>query len=142
MRTFLLLLSFLSFGCSYSVSAQTVFYSYDPGGNRITRGTVRLYSAKQSGSEQEEKITNSLLTCQVTVYPNPTAGELNIAISNGEEDALSRIWLYDDSGKLLKTLEVTGNTSTTIDLSGYSEGMYLIDFSQGDSKSYYKVIKQ
>lgn len=58
----------------------------------------------------------------VSMYPNPTDGELKI--ENGELK-MENVQVYDVYGKLLMTVEVNGNT-TTIDASSFSSGIYFV----------------
>lgn len=144
MKRITLFLAFiLNLLVTFSQSAQTSF-SYDRAGNRISRRVILLSSARISSDSipEEEKIRNSFPACKVTVYPNPTEGEVNLVIYEGAEEAVSQIAVYSDSGQLLITREVKGNTEVSVDLSSYSSGVYLIDFIQGESRSYYKVIKK
>lgn len=145
MKTGSLFLAFLFVGGTFTIAQQTrkMCFDYDAAGNRISRTVITLSSAQRSAFDpEEEKIDRTLLNCKVTVYPNPTEGEVILTITNGQEEGISSIGVYDDSGKLLKTLEARGNVSVSIDLSSYSEGVYLINFSQGDNKSFYKIIKK
>ncbi len=145
MKTFLFLLVFF-FGGHVCMGQQQpkAVYDYDMAGNRIVRTILNLKSARSAlpDQEREGKISNSLLACKVIAYPNPTLGEVILSISNGEEEAVSGICVYDANGKLLKKSEATGNVDVSIDLSSYPAGIYLIDFHQGESSSFYKIIKQ
>ena len=143
MKTLFSLLSFLAL-CSLSFAQQRVNFSYDAAGNRIGRTVITMSRAMHAVSDslEQEKVSNTLYACKVTVYPNPTEGEVNLSVSNGREDAVSAVVVYDVSGNLLKTLQIQGNTSVSIDLSDYPEGIYLIDFRQEESASYYKIIKK
>lgn len=148
MKTLLLILSFVGIS-TLSLAQQRIAYSYDSAGNRITRTVLTMRSATQSLENdsiaekiEAEGISRNLSECKVTVYPNPTQGELKISITNGEEDAIAEITVYSNSGQFLKTLKAEGNTVVPIDLTPYPSGIYLIDFRQGESRSYYKIIKQ
>lgn len=101
MKTFLL---FLGGHICMAQQLPKAVYDYDVAGNRIARTVLNLKSARSAtpGQEQEDKISNSLLTCKVIAYPNPTLGEVILSISNGEEEAVSGICVYDANGKLLK----------------------------------------
>ncbi len=126
---------------------QTISYSYNNAGNRIGRYVIMLRASSQHADsliqqKEEEGISRSLLTCKITVYPNPTQGEVHVTISNGEEDAISDIFVHSEAGQLLMTLKATGNSTVPIDLSPFTSGIYLINFQQADNRSYYKIIKQ
>lgn len=148
MKTLLFLLGFIALS-NLSPAQQRIAYEYDVAGNRIRRTVLTMRSAAQSLETdsiaekiEAEGISRSLRECKVTVYPNPTQGELTFSISNGEENAVSEIRVYSSNGQLLKTLKAEGNTDIPIDLTPYPSGIYLIDFRQGESKSFYKIIKQ
>lgn len=143
MKTLFLILIFLAAG-SFSSAQQKVSFSYDAAGNRISRTVITLSRAMRAAPDslEQEKVNHTLYTCKVTVYPNPTEGEVNLSVSNGKEDAVSDIAVYDVSGNLLKNLQIEGNTSVSIDLSDYPDGIYLINFRQEESVSYYKIIKK
>ena len=143
MKTLFIILGSLAAG-SFSFAQQRVAFSYDAAGNRISRTVITLSRAMRAASDslEENKVNHTLYACKVTVYPNPTEGEVNLSVSNGKEDAVSDVAVYDVSGTLLKTLQMEGNTSVSIDLSDYPDGIYLIDFHQEESVSYYKIIKK
>lgn len=70
----------------------------------------------------------------ISVYPNPTKGEINIKTDKKIKSAT----VIDASGKSL-----LNNTSERLDISSFPKGIYLlkVDFSDGTSKTE-KVIKQ
>lgn len=143
MKTLFLILSFLATS-SFSSAQEKVSFSYDAAGNRISRTVITLSRAMRAAPDslEQEKVNYILYDCKVTVYPNPTEGEINLSVSNGKEDAVSDVTVYDVAGNLLKTLQIEGNTSVSIDLSDYPDGIYLINFRQEESVSYYKIIKK
>jgi len=126
---------------------QKTCYSYDNAGNRISQNVILISISSKSLSQStdsvsQQKISSSLLICNVTVYPNPTKGVLSISITEIAEDAVSGIALYNSSGQLLKKMQVIGNSTFLIDISSYANGIYLIDFKQGESHQLYKIIKE
>ena len=84
------------------------------------------------------------LEAQMTVYPNPVTEYLNISFKDmaGEVFGIS---VYDGVGKQVYKKEITGSASNeTIDFSGFSSGMYILNIEQNatqKSKSF-KIIKQ
>lgn len=58
----------------------------------------------------------------ISIYPNPTDGNLNISVSNG---LISNIVVTDISGKVLVEKTVNADQSE-IDLSSYNKGIYLV----------------
>jgi len=75
----------------------------------------------------------------ITVYPNPTIGELNIQNNSTQ---LFQFSLYNTLGETIISKSLTNKTSR-IDLSDYSDGIYFykICFESGKTENG-KVIKQ
>lgn len=84
------------------------------------------------------------LEAQMTVYPNPVTDYLNISFKDMAGSAFG-IAVYDVAGKQVYKKESTDNTSNeTIDFSGFSSGMYILNIVQNASKKSksFKIIKQ
>ena len=71
----------------------------------------------------------------VTVYPNPTNGLVNV--TNSSNDVLS-INVVDVTGKQIMTTSVYGNG--TVDLSSFGSGVYLLEMNNGVSRASQRVI--
>jgi hypothetical protein len=65
----------------------------------------------------------------VTVYPNPTANIVNINCSD-KMLLNTKALLTDVNGKQLQTISIE-QINTTINLAGYSNGMYLLKLQNG-----------
>jgi hypothetical protein len=76
----------------------------------------------------------------VTVYPNPANGVVNVLMDVTE--TRSTITIADLSGRTLLThnVEGTGFISTPIDLSSFNTGIYFISVNNGNSRSVQKVV--
>ncbi|MBN2663226.1 MAG: T9SS type A sorting domain-containing protein [Bacteroidales bacterium] len=72
----------------------------------------------------------------VTVYPNPTTGIINIKNATGYQ-----INLTDVSGRILQSVNINADNST-IDLTEYANGMYFIQFIDNDVVHTVKVIRK
>jgi hypothetical protein len=70
-------------------------------------------------------------------YPNPTNGTITL---KGDFEADATGTLYDQSGRLLKTLPVTNGTS--IDLSAFNTGMYLLKVTSNGATTTKTVVKK
>jgi len=79
---------------------------------------------------------NSLL--DVSVYPNPTGTNWNVAISN---DVISTIELFNILGSKVSTLDVN-NSRTTINGEALSQGLYLARISTSTGQKTIKLIKE
>ena len=74
----------------------------------------------------------------VSVYPNPSTGVFSIELS---KLAVGTIEVYNSVGERVQKLDVQDNTSVyKIDLSGYSKGIYLLNFISNGQKISKKII--
>ncbi|MEZ4875386.1 MAG: choice-of-anchor B family protein [Flavobacteriaceae bacterium] len=72
----------------------------------------------------------------VSLFPNPTATELQVKSSNGKITSLS---IIDITGKNLRTVENISVESTTLDTSLLSNGVYFVVLNGNTTK---KIVKQ
>jgi Leucine-rich repeat (LRR) protein len=73
---------------------------------------------------------------KIALYPNPTKGELHI-----ENIALEKASVYDVLGKLVKTEKFTnGSNTNSINLSGFSKGVYYLYLESEGSTVVRKII--
>ena len=75
----------------------------------------------------------------VVVYPNPVKDMLNVEIS-GTMNGKGILMLYDLSGKLLQTVEMTSEKAI-LDLNPLAPGMYLLKYRDSESGGIMKVQK-
>jgi hypothetical protein len=77
---------------------------------------------------------------KTTIYPNPASTRLSIYNTN---PSVSELHIYDMLGNVMKTESLS--TNTTVDVSGFSNGLYIIQFSSAEGKmissSRFTVIK-
>ena len=77
---------------------------------------------------------------QTRLYPNPASNKLHITTSN---TAITTANIYDLIGSLVKTEAISSNT--TIDLTSFNEGLYLVRFTGSEGKvlgsSRFSVVK-
>lgn len=79
----------------------------------------------------------------IDIYPNPTAGRLQISITDGSA-SLIRIALMDNTGRFLTEQRVQTPGALEMDLRPYPPGTYLlrIQSAAGTCNQVYQVIKQ
>ncbi|MGD9994224.1 MAG: T9SS type A sorting domain-containing protein [Salinivirgaceae bacterium] len=134
---------------SKSGFAQNTFgYTYDDVGNRTVRQVIVLKSATAYTSDngEEQNIDqsgknihrNEIGDITVSLFPNPTAGFINIETNN--TDVTGAIYVYDQKGVLL--INKTVQEKTTIDLSGQVPGNYILKVIYGNKSSEWKIIKE
>ncbi len=66
----------------------------------------------------------------ISIYPNPTDGILNISLNNGTS-LINQITISDLSGKIISKLDMQAG-SNQIDLSDLQKGMYIIQIKGAD----------
>lgn len=120
------------FFSSQQLSAQKVIYTYDDCGN--TKSRVIL---EERG--KQPNMMRGLLT-QVTISPNPTEGIATVHV-NGNGNATVTLRLIDMSGRCLKEESFTGSTYQ-LNLTGYTNGMYLIEVECSGNFLTEKIIKK
>jgi hypothetical protein len=74
----------------------------------------------------------------ITIFPNPTSGELNIHISRLEESYTVRV--YDATGRLVKADQSTHNR-LLLDMSDLRDGLYIVSVVLENHTINYKVVK-
>ena len=88
-----------------------------------------------------QPITENLGEMTITLYPNPTKGQLNINVANMTADAKGEITMHDMTGRLLMKQNKVHETDM-IDISSQPMGMYIVRIRFGDETSEWKVIKE
>ncbi len=124
------------------VFAERLVYDYDASGNRISSERVISYSrGAGSKSAKSRKYLDSLSTARITIYPNPTKGDLRIDITGVDDFEKSCLTVRSLNGTELYQLSPLDVTNE-MDLTGYANGVYLFDiYIKGESTTW-KIIKK
>ena len=125
------------------LQAQKVCITYDKAGNRTNR-TICLKSKEatsDSVSIAKIPITENMGEMVITLYPNPTKGQLKIQITNKTCETEGVLELYDLSGRLVIVQKTVGE-STMLDISRYPLGIYLMRIRICDKVSEWRIIKE
>jgi len=96
--------------------------------------TLESEEKTQTSNPQINKFSNH----QIQIYPNPTSGVFNIYISDNSNNTIS---IYDITGKIIFDKKECEN-NIEIDLSPYSQGVYIIKIINDTGISFAKVIKE
>lgn len=84
--------------------------------------------------------SESFLTDEFAVYPNPTSSILNI--QSKFNNTISEVTIYDLLGKQLLNKKMAVS-ATEIDMTNYSPGLYLLEVvSENNQKSMHKIMKK
>lgn len=120
--------------------SQQIGYSYDVAGNRVKRelisGSSQAPRKKSIGSQTSEQIPMS-----VSVGPNPTTGKLKIRFSQWSDSNECHLLLSNMSGVVLIEKPLV-SIQTTLDISTYSAGYYLLQIDLNGKKEIYKIVKK
>ena len=121
----------------------SVGYAYDAAGNRISRTIIltRNMAKKQARTVKDKEYTDILSLRNITISPNPTKGMVKITITGLKDSDSCKMSIYTLKGQTIKTLPVTGET-TTVDLGGQPDGIYLLDITVNGEKTSWKIIKK
>jgi len=125
-----------------TISAQTVSYEYDASGNRIQRIIVGLRSASSATEEDEKPIETSWGEREVTIFPNPTKGDLKVRIEGGEDEALYDYTLFSSSGQVLEEGQINGKGDYPLSMQQFSSGIYILVLKDDSDKLTFKIVKE
>ena len=92
----------------------------------------------QTGVKEEAGITSNPTSTEDAVfelaaYPNPVSGVLTINV-RGIEEVNATVQVMDFNGRVVAMKEMT-TTSTTVDMTGYASGMYLIRYKDAEGRT-------
>lgn len=73
------------------------------------------------------------------ISPNPTDGLLNIDLSNALQNSKAQLELFTITGVKISTFKTNGS-STSIDLSGFAKGLYLLKLVGDDINLVHRVV--
>jgi len=148
----------------YETSTQTfVFVRTGPLTGQVHLGDGTLYCASTTSSDCITPYTRNDLvkfwTCigsltepsgtklarlspvsTVSVFPNPTTGNLNVQLPNQSEG--QHIKVINLLGKVVYEQDASDASNLSIDLSNYEDGMYLLEWSNGKESVTKQIIKQ
>lgn len=133
---------------------QTITYAYDASGNRVQREIVYppiakpqinndstdLQSLDTTAIENTSALIEYFENTTITLFPNPTYGQLEIVMESENDAQKSIITIYDSNGKLVYQSEENSN-HIKIDLSEQSKGMYFLKIQVGDNVRDWKIVK-
>ena len=122
---------------------QTQKFWYDASGNRTSRKTIGLKS--ESGiiedKDTPEEFSDQVGEKEILIYPNPVKSQLTIEITGYEEDLSAGFYLIDQGGRQVITRTKVPRI-TTLDLSGFSPGVYFLIIQVNNEKSKWTIIKE
>lgn len=122
----------------------TISYTYDQAGNRISRITIPIgqNKAKRNTETTDSVVVKDVLgKLEVKIFPNPTKGALGVDLTGINPDIITRISVYGGQGaQLYNAVAIEG--LNPLDFSKYPEGWYILRIEAGTERKEYKIIKQ
>lgn len=140
MKGLLIFILLLQVNAAYS---QVIYYTYDAAGNRIGRASSQAIQTRRAQNNATEKTAVSMLDdTHVSIYPNPTEGDLHVEILGiGEEDTYS-ISLYNAAGQRL-FYKGRASTTTQLDIRKQPAGSYFLHIAKdNEQEKTSKIIKK
>lgn len=142
MKTILLvLIALVTLGQYTLAQEKNVMYKYDNAGNRVKRTVITLKSAIKAVKEDFVPVEDQWGERQVTIYPNPTHGNLKINITGGEADVNYHYDLYNTGGAKVLTGQIIQHGENPVPMQRLSPGVYILILQTGEEKQTYKIIK-
>lgn len=136
----------------FNVNSQEykIKFDYDIAGNQYNKYIVfetgRIRSNELNDLDKDIQEVNEekkeILTENIKYYPNPVKESLYVYWINTTENAVVEINLVDINGKVVYQSKVLNKTQVSIQLSNYTNGIYImsLNYNNGESKSF-KIIK-
>lgn len=129
--------------------AQSISFTYDETGNRLTRELLieKINNNESSDTGDEQKTTLALdktITIndvEVTISPNPNGGKFEVSIGNLGEQPNVEIYLHTMLGKQIYKSEQV-QPITTVNITNRENGTYILTVIVNGTKETWKVIKQ
>lgn len=120
------------------VNSQQLSYTYDAAGNRISR-TIVL--GLKNADVQQQEFTETIAKKEIKIYPNPVESFLTVSIAGFGDDIVSEYLIYNLAGAQVKREKISGEL-TTLDMSSFSSGTYVLQISVNGEKSVWKIVKE
>lgn len=92
-------------------------------------------SARIAAMEVEEHISNGLI-----IYPNPASDVLKISLPDSYPNG-AKVEVYNILGELVSVKNITGN-SGTMDIGGFSPGIYVVKIDDGRKVKVGRIVKR
>ncbi len=117
------------------------------GGAKAIAGTGQTQNDNQAGISGVDQNTSNAIDLsemgmdqlEISLYPNPTTGILNLEINSDGSD--TRLEIYDATGKLmLKQTQI--EEQTRIDLSGFANGIYWLRVNTDEAVQMQRIYKR
>lgn len=140
MRKLLLLFCFVY--CFVLSGQNKVSYAYDDAGNRVKREIVpATKSMVLSDEDKNTFFTEEIAKRDIKIYPNPTYGQLAVAISDIEGLKSGTITMISVNGQQVLKKKIDSGY-IDLDISSEQTGIYVLIIEIDGEKTTWKIIKK
>ena len=119
-------------------------FTYDAAGDRTKRikdyAKISIPPKSEDLKDKKKIYRDALDEHDISIYPNPTLGNLTVRVTNLKKDTPASLSLYDMTGKLTIKRDVLKETNE-LDIGNLSNGTYIMKIMIGEKVSEWKIIK-
>ena len=119
---------------SKTSTEDSIVFSYDNNGNRIARSLTFKRMVAPNAKDQISQAPN----CDL--FPNPTPGVFSVLLKDHDKSTPVHATLLTSNGVVIEEKDLEDNPAT-FDLSGQSQGIYLLEIEGPEGRQTWKVIK-
>jgi len=120
--------------------ADSISYSYDANGNRISLLNNGMNRGNPTDETERKPSSESLGQHRITIYPNPTDGRISVEITGTGSLEESAITVYGIMGNMVYN-DSEIDVENEIDLTTCPDGMYILVIKIGSDIGIWKIIK-
>lgn len=120
--------------------ADSISYSYDANGNRVTLLNNGMNRGNPTDESERKPGNESLGQHRITIYPNPTDGRISVEITGTGSLEESAITVYGIMGNMVYN-DSEIDVENEIDLTTCPDGMYILVIKIGSDIGIWKIIK-
>lgn len=120
-----------------------ISYAYDLSGNRIKKEIVLINPKTKSYTEENvaQPIFENINKQKITIYPNPTKGELTLDIGDLSDKDIYHVNITDMIGRVVVNQKISESRSH-FNIQSQPQGVYLMTLIVNGEKSVWKIIKE
>lgn len=111
-------------------------FTYDAAGNRIAMGVPVSQAPRKTDDSVEEKLADIV---SFTTHPD---GHIRIHVLKEDEDLPYSARVYTTSGQIVAKIPSTKSPVSSINLSSYPSGVYIVEVIIGERHITHKIIRE
>lgn len=147
-KIYLVLIAFFAINSAFAQLAEPkhVSYYYDAAGNRTVReiqlSINKPYYSKSTNNQEPAPIEDKIENHEITIYPNPTKGNLVLKVGELTDESNGSIEIFDLNGKQINESIEIKDEQTKVDLSKEPSGIYFMNLNIDGKNVVWKIIKE